>query len=82
MLYLKSATSNLLTCKVSSENKKTLNLGPKIPYLGIFGLQFNKDFYKFFNQHPRICETIKFHPKQKKYSWEQKRSIWVLGLAY
>ena len=41
-------------------------MGPKIPYLGIFGLQFNKNYYQTFNQHTRICETIKFHPKQKK----------------
>ena len=51
MLYLKSASSNLFTCKVSSKNKKTLNLGPKIPYLGIFVLQFNKSYYEVFNQN-------------------------------
>ena len=66
MLYLKSASSNLFTCKVSSKNKKTLNLGPKIPYLGIFVLQFNKSYYEIFNQNPRICEIIEFHPKQNK----------------
>ena len=53
--YLKPTFSNLLTCKVSSKNKKTLNLGPK------FFFQ-----YQMFNQHPRICEIIKFHPKRKK----------------
>ena len=62
----KSVSSNLLTCKVSSKNKETLDLGPKISYLGIFGLQFIKNYYQIFNQHPRICEKIKFHPKQKK----------------
>ena len=31
----------------------------------IFVLQFNKNYYQIFNQHPRLCETIKFHPKQK-----------------
>ena len=67
MSNLKSASSNLLTCKVSSKNKKILNLGPKIPYLGIFGLQFNKNYYQIFNQHTRNCETIKFHPKRKKH---------------
>ena len=65
MSNLKSASSNLLTCKNSSKNKKFLNLGPKIPYLGIFGPQFNKSYYQIFNQHTRICETIKFHPKRK-----------------
>ena len=47
------------------KNKKNLNLGPKIHYLGIFGLQFNKNYYQIFNQHPRIRENFKFHPKQK-----------------
>ena len=63
---MKSASSNLATCKVSYKNKKNLNLRPKIHYLDIFGLQFNKDYYQIFNQHPRICETINFHPKRKK----------------
>ena len=72
MLYLKSASSNLLTSKVSSKNRKTLNLGPKIPYLGIFGLQVDKNYSEIFNQHPRICETMKFHPKQKKIFLGQK----------
>ena len=66
MSILKSAYSNLLTCKVSSKSKKKLNLGPKIPYSDIFGLQFNKNYYQIFNQQTRICETIKFHPKRKK----------------
>ena len=66
MSYLKSVSSNLLTCKVSSKNQEILDLGPKISYLGIFGLQFVKNYYQIFNQHPRICEKIKFHPKQKK----------------
>ena len=38
----------------------------KKPYLGIFGLRFNKNYYQVFNQHSQICETIKFHPKPKK----------------
>ena len=47
------------------KNKKNLNLGAKIHYLGIFGLQFNKNYYQIFNQHLRIHENFKFHPKQK-----------------
>ena len=54
MLNLKSAFSNLLTCKVSSKNKQFLNLGPKIPYLGIFGLQFTKAVIKF------LISTLEF----------------------
>ena len=71
MSNLKSAPSNLLTYNDSSKNKKKLNLGPKIPYSGIFGLQFNKNYYQIFNEHTQFCETIKFHPKQKK-----KKKIW------
>ena len=40
-----------------------LNVTPQIPYLGVFGLEFNKNYYQTFNQHPVICETINFHPK-------------------
>ena len=65
MSNLKSASSNLLTYKVSSKNKK-LNWGPKIPYLGIFGLQVSKNNYQIFNQHTLLCETMKFHAKRKK----------------
>ena len=79
MTNLKSASSNLLTCKVSSKNKKILNLGPKIPYLGIFGLQFNKNYYQTFNQHTRICETIKFHPKRKKNRFGTTNAICVFS---
>ena len=75
MLYLKSASSNLFTCKVSSKNKKTLNLGPKIPYLGIFVLQFNKSYYEIFNQNPWICEIIEFHPKQNKKKLASKNTL-------
>ena len=49
--------------KISSKNKKILNLGPKIPYLGLFGLQF---YYQIFNQPTRICETIEVSSKTKK----------------
>ena len=75
MSNLKSASSNLLTYKDSSKNKKNLNLGPKIPYSGIFGLQFNKNYYQIFNQHTQTCETIKFHPKRKKNKFGNKNAL-------
>ena len=85
MLYLKSASSNLLTCKVSSKNKKTLNLHSKIPYYVFLGCNLIK-LLQIFNQHPRISENIKFDPKQKKliknFSWDQKLSIWIFGLEF
>ena len=53
-------------------------MGPKIPYLVIFGLQFNKNYYHIFNQYSRIYETIKFHPKQKKINLGPKMLYWGL----
>ena len=46
MSYLKSASSNLLTCKVSFKNRKILSLRPKIPYLNV------KNYYKNFSSAP------------------------------
>ena len=74
---LKSASSNLLS--FIQKQKKKLNLGPKISYLGIFGLQFNKKYYQIFNQHTRICETIKFHPKRKKNRFGTTNAICVFS---
>ena len=44
----------MLTCNVSSKNKKTLNLGPKIPYLGTFGCNLIKTIVKF------LISTLEF----------------------
>ena len=56
-------------------------MGPKIPHLGIFGLQFSKNHYQIFNQHTLLCETIKFHAKQKtkKKKREQNYPIGIFG---
>ena len=51
MSYLKSASSYLLTYKALSKTKTTLNLGPRIPYLG----NLIKAIIKFL--------IIIFHPK-------------------
>ena len=45
--YLKSAPSNLSNCKILLKKQKCINLGPKIPYLGIFGLKFRKTIVIF-----------------------------------
>ena len=43
--YLKSTPSNLSHCKILRKKKqKYLKLGPKIRYLGIFGLEFLEDY--------------------------------------
>ena len=46
-LYLKSVPSNLSYCKVWCKTKKHLNLWPKILYLYIFGLEFEKNILIF-----------------------------------
>ena len=81
MPILKSASSNLLTCKISSKNKKNLNLGRKILYLGIFGLQFNKNCSKIFSRHTQICETIRFHPKPKTKTKLERKMLCFGSLA-
>ena len=46
--YFKSAPSNWSNCKVSQKKtKNALNLGPKMPYLGIFGLEFENKIVGF-----------------------------------
>ena len=57
------------------QKQKCLNLGPKMPYLGIFdqkcliwvvlGKNFKKDYCHVWNQHLQICLFAKFHEKTK-----------------
>ena len=60
MSYLKSASSNLLTCKVSFNNKKTLNSEPKIPYLSIFEQELKKllSYLKSAASNLSICKIL------------------------
>ena len=50
---------------VSMQNfqKKCLNLGLKLPYLGIFELDFLKNYCHISNQHLQICQFGKFLKK-------------------
>ena len=50
---------------VKNEKWKCLNLGPKMPYLGIFGLEVLKNYCHIWNQHPWIYLTAKFCEKNK-----------------
>ena len=45
--YLKLASSNLSNCIISGKKQKCLNLGPKMPYLSIFGIEFQKTIVIF-----------------------------------
>ena len=50
------------------QKQENFKFQSKILHLDTFGLQFNKNYYQIFDQHPLVCENTKFHPKQKKYS--------------
>ena len=42
-------------CQKKKKNHKFLNSGPKIPYFGIFGLDFSKNIYfDFWNRNSQI----------------------------
>ena len=45
--------------------KKSLKLEPKMPYLGIFGLEFCKSYYHVSFLLSNILENAKFPAKQK-----------------
>ena len=51
--------------KNCTKRKKKVNLGPKMPYLGILGWKFEKLLSYLKNQHPRICHNAKFRAKLK-----------------
>ena len=56
--YFKSGPSNFPICKISQKKKKKkiLNLGPNRPYLGTFGLEFDK---AIVNSEISILEFLK-----------------------
>ena len=47
------------------KKQKCLILGPKMPYLGIFGLEFSENYCHISNQHRRIYLIAKFRGKMK-----------------
>ena len=55
--------TKMLKCGI--KNDILLYFWPRMPYLGIFGQEFYKNYCKIWNQHPRICTTAKF-------GWETK----------
>ena len=54
------------------EKQNCLNLGPKMPYLGIFELELEKTIW---NQHSRICLIAKFGKKKKMFKFETKNTL-------
>ena len=71
----KSAPSNLPIFKISRKNQKCLNLGPKVPYLGIFeqkcfiflflGNKFKKTIVRFEINTLRVVYLQNFTKRQK-----------------
>ena len=68
---------NLLTCKVLFKNKKTLTLGPKIAYLGIFGGNLIKTYIKFLIGTLGLAKQ-KVSSKIKKNILGTKNALFVL----
>ena len=54
---------------MSEKKQKCLNLGPKIPHFGIFGLEFEGD------QHPQICLIAKLCEKMKMPKFGTKNAL-------
>ena len=44
--YLKSAPSNFANSKILRKKQKHLNLGKKMPYLSILGVELKKNYYQ------------------------------------
>ena len=78
--YLKSVPSNLSICKISQKKKQScLNLGLKMPYLGIFGLVFLK-ILSNLKSVPFNLSTCKILPeKQKCLNLKPKMPYFSLG---
>ena len=56
----------------SSEEEKCPNLGPKMPYLGVFRPELKKNYCHIWNQHPWICLNAKYHEIIKMPKVDQK----------
>ena len=79
--YLKSASSNLSICKISW--KKYLNLGQKMPDLGIFGLEFENNFVIFEIRTLKFVYLQNFTKKQKCLTLGPKMpDLGILGLEF
>ena len=48
---------------------------PKMPYLGIFGLECLNNYCHIWNQHPQICLIAKFRQKTKMPKFGTKNAL-------
>ena len=69
--YLKSTPWNLLNSKMFWRNKNCLNLGPAMPYLSIFGVEFLKVF-SYLKSAPSTLSKNDF--------WYRVRFFWRCGV--
>ena len=65
--YCQVCNQHFRICLIAKfcEETKMQNLGPKMPYLVVFGLEFQKKLLSYWNPHPQICLFAKFHEKTK-----------------
>ena len=58
-----------------TKKQKCLNLGPKMLYLGIFGLEFKKNYCHIWNQDPWICLIAKYCEIMKMPKFGSKSAL-------
>ena len=56
------------------KRQKCLNLGLKIPYLHIFGIEFQKTIV-IFEISTKICQFAKFHEIMKMFNFRTKNTL-------
>ena len=78
MWCFKSAPSNLSNCKILQKKKKSPNVQPDMPYLGIFGVDFWKTMSIFEMRTLKFLIEKILRKKKNAYVWDQKCLIWVL----
>ena len=51
-----------------------------MPYLGTFGLEFEKNYCHIWNQHPQICLISKFRKKAKMAKVGTKNDLFHISV--
>ena len=74
---LKSVHINFSNCKILRRNKKLLNLGPKTPYLVIFGKNFWKTIVMLQTSTLKFEKFQKFGKKQQYLNLGPKMPYWA-----
>ena len=64
-----------IIAKFWEKTKYALIWDQKIPYLPIFGMQFENNIVIFCNEHPRICQIGRFREKKKMPKFGTKNAL-------